>query len=307
MGRYVIRRLLQMIPVFIGTTFLLFLLMSVLGNPLNTLTPAQRRNPAYMEYLTEQFNLDDPVVVQYLKYMWGILHGDFGETFGGQSVIGIVIDRFPVTVTLALTAIAFEIVLGISIGVYAALKRGKFFDNMSLALALVLIAIPLFVLGFTLQWVFGVKLGWVKPAGISEGWPTSYILPAFVLAAGSLAYVLRLTRQSLLETFNMDFMRTAKAKGLPGRTILRKYGLRNSLIPVVTFLGIELGTLMGGAVVTEGIFNIPGIGQQLYTSIRQQETVVVVGISTILVLVYLLSSLAVDVLYAVLDPRIRYE
>lgn len=307
MGRYVIRRLLQMIPVFLGTTFLLFLLMSVLGNPLNTLSPAQRRNPAYMEYLTEQFNLDDPVVVQYLKYMWGILHGDFGETFGGQSVIGIVIDRFPVTVTLSVTAIAFEILIGISIGIYAALKRGKFFDNMSLAMALVLIAIPLFVLGFVLQWVFGVKLGWVKPSGISEGWPTSYILPAFVLAAGSLAYVLRLTRQSLLETFNMDFMRTAKAKGLPGRTVMRKYGLRNSLIPVVTFLGIELGTLMGGAVVTEGIFNIPGIGQQLYTSIRQQETVVVVGISTILVLVYLLSSLVVDVLYAVLDPRIRYE
>lgn len=307
MGRYVIRRLLQMIPVFFGTTFLLFLLMSVLGNPLNALTPAQRQNPAYMEYLTEQFNLDDPVVVQYLKYIWNILHGDFGTTFSGQSVTEIVLQRMPVTITLAVTAIIIEIILGISIGIYAALKRGKFFDNMSLALALILIAIPLFVLGFVLQWVFGVKLGWVAPSGISQGWPTSYILPAFVLAAGSLAYVLRLTRQSLLETFNMDFMRTAKAKGLPARTVLRKYGLRNSLIPVVTFLGIELGTLMGGAVVTEGIFNIPGIGQQLYSSIRQNETVVVVGISTILVIVYLLTSLAVDILYGVLDPRIRYE
>ncbi len=307
MGRYVIRRLLQMIPVFFGTTFLLFLLMSVVGNPLNALTPAQKQNPAYIAYLTEQFNLDDPVIVQYLKYIGGILQGNFGQTFGGQSVWDIVVQRFPVTLTLAVTAIIIEIVLGISIGVYAALKRGKFFDNMSLALALILIAIPLFVLGFVLQWVFGVKLGWVAPSGISQGWPTSYILPAFVLAAGSLAYVLRLTRQSLLETFNLDFMRTAKAKGLPNRTILRKYGLRNSLIPVVTFLGIELGTLMGGAVVTEGIFNIPGIGQQLYTSIRQDETVVVVGISTILVIVYLLTSLIVDVLYAVLDPRIRYE
>jgi oligopeptide transport system permease protein len=307
MGRYVVRRLLQMIPVFFGVTFLLFLLMSVLGDPLNALTPAQRQNPAYTEYLTQEFNLDDPVIVQYLKYIWGILHGDFGTTFSGQSVSEIVIARMPVTITLALTAVLFEVVIGISVGIYAALKRGKWFDNLSLALALVLIAIPLFVLGFVLQWVFGVKLGWVAPSGISQGWPTSYILPAFVLASGSLAYVLRLTRQSLLETFNMDFMRTAKAKGLPQRTILRKYGLRNSLIPVVTFLGIELGTLMGGAVVTEGIFNIPGIGQQLYNSIRQNETVVVVGISTILVIVYLLTSLAVDVLYAVLDPRIRYE
>ena len=307
MGRYVIRRLLLMIPVFFGATFLIYFMMNALGDPLNTLSPQQRQNPAYMEYLTESFNLDDPFVVQYLKYIWGVLHGDFGTTFSGESVWSIVVERFPVTFTLAVTAVAIEIVLGISIGIYAALKRGKFFDNLSLALALVFIAIPLFVLGFVLQWFFGIKLGWVAPSGISQGWPTSYIIPAFVLAAGSLAYVLRLTRQSLLETFNLDFMRTAKAKGLPKSTILRKYGLRNSLIPVVTFLGIELGTLMGGAVVTEGIFNIPGIGQQLYVSIRQQEAVVVVGITTLLIIVYMLSSLLVDILYAVLDPRIRYE
>ncbi|MGV1036149.1 MAG: ABC transporter permease [Candidatus Nanopelagicales bacterium] len=307
MGRYVIRRLLQMIPVFFGTTFLLFILMSVVGNPLNALTPAQRQNPAYIAYLTEQFNLNDPIIIRYFKYIGGIFTGDFGTTFSGQSVSGIIIERFPVTATLAVTAIIIEIVLGITVGVIAARRRGTWFDSTSLAVALILIAIPLFVLGFVLQWLFGIKLGWVAPSGISEGWPISYIIPAFVLAAGSLAYVLRLTRQSLLETMNADFMRTAKAKGLPPRTILRKYGLRNSLIPVVTFLGIELGTLMGGAVVTEGIFNIPGIGQALFSAIRQQDTVVVVGIGTVLVIVYLLSSLLVDVLYAVLDPRIRYE
>jgi len=147
----------------------------------------------------------------------------------------------------------------------------------------------------------------VAPTGISQGWPVSYLLPAFVLAAGSLAYVLRLTRQSLLETFNADFIRTARAKGLPTRTILRRYGLRNSLIPVVTFLGLEVGALMGGAVITEGIFNIPGIGQQLFTSVKQQEAVVVVGITTLLIIIYLIANLLVDILYAVLDPRIRYE
>jgi len=307
MGRYVIRRLLQMIPVFFGTTFLLFLLLSVIGNPLSALSPAQRQNPAYIAYLTQQFNLDDPIIVRYLKYIGDIFTGNFGTTYSGQSVSGIVLERFPVTATLAVTAIIFEILIGITVGVMAARRRGKWFDTASLAVALVLIAIPLFVLAFVLQWLFGIKLGWVAPSGISDGWPTSYLLPAFVLASGSLAYVLRLTRQSLLETMNSDFMRTAKAKGLPPRLILRKYGLRNSLIPVVTFLGIELGTLMGGAVITEGIFNIPGIGQELFSSIRQQETVVVVGIGTILVIVYLLSSLLVDVLYAVLDPRIRYE
>jgi ABC-type dipeptide/oligopeptide/nickel transport system permease component len=307
MGRYVVRRLLQLIPVFFGATFLIYFLMNALGDPLNTLSPQQRQNPAYMAYLTEQFNLDDPFIVQYLKYIGGVLTGNLGTTFSGESVSEIVVTRLPVTATLAGTAVALEIVLGISIGVVAALRRGKLFDNSSLALALIFIAIPTFVLAFTLQWFFGIKLGWVAPTGISQGWPASYIVPAFVLAAGSLAYVLRLTRQSLLETFNADFMRTAKAKGLPGWTILRKYGLRNSLIPVVTFLGIEFGTLMGGAVVTEGIFNIPGIGQQLYTSIRNQEAVVVVGITTLLIIVYMLTSLLVDILYAVLDPRIRYE
>ena len=165
----------------------------------------------------------------------------------------------------------------------------------------------MFVLGFVVQYTFGVRLGWFPPAGIAAGWPTSYILPAFVLAALSLAYVLRLTRGKLLETFNADFMRTAKAKGLPQNTITRRYALRNSLIPVVTFLGADLGALMGGAVVTEGIFNIPGIGQQLYSSIKLQETPVVVGFVTIIVIVYLLASLIVDILYAYLDPRIRYE
>ncbi len=307
MGRYVVRRLLQLIPVFFGATFIIYFLMNALGDPLNTLSPQQRQNPAYMAYLTQEFNLDDPFILQYLKYMAGVFTGNFGTTFTGESVGEIVTTRFPVTATLALTAVAMEIVLGISIGIVAALRRGKFFDNASLALALVFIAIPVFVLAFTLQWLFGVKLGWIAPTGVSQGWPTSYIVPAFVLAAGSLAYVLRLTRQSLLETFGADFMRTAKAKGLPSWTILRKYGLRNSLIPVVTFLGIEVGTLMGGAVVTEGIFNIPGIGQALYTSIVRQEAVVVVGITTLLIIVYMLSSLLVDILYAVLDPRIRYE
>ncbi len=307
MGRYTLRRLLQLIPVFFGATFIIYALMNALGNPLNTLSPQQRRNPAYLEYLTEQFNLDDPFFVQYFKYIGGVLTGDLGTTFSGESVTQIVIERFPVTATLALTAVVIEIVLGIAIGVVAALRRGKLFDNMSLVIALIFIAVPVFVLAFTLQWLFGIKLGWVAPTGISQGWPVSYLLPAFVLAAGSLAYVLRLTRQSLLETFNADFIRTARAKGLPTRTILRRYGLRNSLIPVVTFLGLEVGALMGGAVITEGIFNIPGIGQQLFTSVKQQEAVVVVGITTLLIIIYLIANLLVDILYAVLDPRIRYE
>lgn len=307
MGRYVIRRLLQMIPVFFGVTFVMYFLMFALGDPLANLSAGKQKNPAYEAFLTEQFNLDDPFIVQYLKYLQGILTGDFGTTFVGKSVTDIFMERWPVTLTLGLTAFAIEIVLGIGMGIIAARRKGGIFDRMALGGTLVVISIPVFVMGFVVQYVFGVKLGWFPPAGIAAGWPTSYVLPAFVLAALSLAYVLRLTRYKLLETFGADFMRTAKAKGLPDRTILRKYGLRNSLIPVVTFLGADLGALLGGAVVTEGIFNVPGIGQQLYASIRLQETAVVVGFVTIIVIVFLLMSLLVDVLYAFLDPRIRYE
>lgn len=307
MGRYVIRRLLQMIPVFFGVTFIMYFLMFALGDPIKNLGAGKQKNPAYEAFLTERFNLDDPFIVQYFKYLKGIFTGDFGSTFAGKPVSEIFIERWPVTVKLGLTAFVIEIVLGIGVGVIAARNKGGWVDRLSLGSTLVVISIPVFVLGFVVQYVFGVKLGWFPPAGIQDGWPTSYILPAIVLAGLSLAYVLRLTRYKLLETFGADFMRTAKAKGLPDRTILRKYGLRNSLIPVVTFLGADLGALFGGAVITEGIFNVPGVGQQLYASIRLQEAAVVVGFVTIIVIVFLLMSLLVDVLYAFLDPRIRYE
>jgi len=307
-GRYTVRRLLQMIPVFFGTTFLLYALMFALpGDPVRNLTIGKQTNPAYLEYIRDQFHLNQPFIVQYLLYMKGILTGDFGHTFNGTPVTEIFAQRWPVTLTLALTAFAIELVFGIGIGIWAAVRKGKIVDNLSLVGTLLVIAVPIFVIGYVMQWVFGVKLQWVAPAGIQDGWPKSYILPAIVLASVSLAYALRLTRQSLLETFGSDYVRTARAKGLPSSTVMRRYSLRNSLIPVVTFLGADLASLMAGAVITEGIFNIPGIGQQLYQSIHLHESVVVVGIVTVLVIVYLVMNLLVDLLYGVLDPRIRYE
>ncbi len=308
MGRYTARRVLQMIPVFFGTTFLIYALMFALpGDPVRNLTIGKQTNPAYLDYIRSEFNLDQPFIMQYLIYIKGILTGDFGQTFNGTPVTDIFAQRWPVSVTLALTAFALEVVFGIGFGIWAAVRKGKIFDNLSLTGTLVVVAIPVFVLGYVMQWVFGVKLHWVEPAGIQDGWPKSYILPAIVLASLSLAYALRLTRQSLLEAFSSDYVRTATAKGLPAHKVMTRYSLRNSLIPVVTFLGADLAALMGGAVITEGIFNIPGIGQQLYQSIRLHESVVVVGIVTVLVIVYLIMNLFVDLLYGVLDPRIRYE
>jgi peptide/nickel transport system permease protein/oligopeptide transport system permease protein len=308
MGRYVVRRLLQMIPVFFGTTLLLYALMFALpGNALDVLSQGKPKNPAYLAYIADQFHLNDPFFVQYWKYITGIFRGDFGKTFNGTPVLDIFAQRVPVTVTLALTAFTIEMVFGVALGIWTAVRKGKAIDNGSLIVTLLLIATPIFVLGYVVQWLFGVKLQWFPPAGIQEGWPRSYILPGFVLASASFAFVLRLTRSSLLEVFSTDFVRTARAKGLSSSTVMRKYSLRNSLIPVVTFLGADLGALMGGAIITEGIFNIPGIGNQLYRSIHLHESVVVVGLGTVLIIVYLIANLVVDIIYGALDPRIRYE
>jgi oligopeptide transport system permease protein len=307
MGRYIARRLLQAIPVFLGTTFLIFaLVFAIPGDPIRALSGDKPISKSVYEELQNRYHLNDPFLVQYGKYMAGLVQGDFGQSFRGRDVTEIMKERFPITIKLALFAFAFEILIGISAGVLAGLRRGSFMDNLVLISTTMIVSVPVFVLAFTAQIMLGVKLGWFPIAGLNEGFK-SYLLPGFVLASLSLAYVARLTRTSLVENLRSDYIRTAVAKGLPRKRVVGRHALRNSLIPVVTYLGIDLGALMGGAIVTEGIFNIPGIGQQVFQSIRAQEGPVVIGITTALVLVYITANLLVDVLYGVLDPRIRYE
>ena len=307
MGRFLIRRTLQIIPVFVGTTFIIFaLVFAIPGDPIRALAGERPLAESTYQELRDRYNLDDPLLVQYGKYMGGLAQGDFGSDFRGREVTDIMAERFPVTIRLTLFAFAFELVLGLLAGVLAGLRRGSFVDNLVLVTTVAVVSIPVFVLGFTAQILFGVRLGWLPIAGLYQGW-TSYLLPGMVLGALSLAYVARLTRTSLVENLRADYVRTATAKGMPRSRVVGRHALRNSLIPVVTFLGVDLGALMGGAIVTEGIFNIPGVGQQVFLSIQQQESTVVVGIVTALVVVFILANLLVDVLYAVLDPRIRYD
>lgn len=307
MLRYTLRRLLLTVPVLIGTTFLVFaMVFAIPGDPIRALAGDRpMAEGTYLE-LRDRYNLDDPLLVQYGKYMWSLLQGDFGQDFNGRAVAEIMAERFPVTIKLALVALAFEVLLGIAAGVLAAIRRKSFLDSLVLITTTAIVSIPTFVLGFTLQLVLGVRLGWFPIAGLADGW-RSYLLPGFVLGALSLAYVARLTRTSLVENLRADYVRTATAKGARRTRVVGIHALRNSLIPVVTFLGVDLGALMGGAIVTEGIFNLPGVGQQVFLSVRAQEGPVVVGIVTALVLVFVLANLAVDLLYGLLDPRIRYE
>ncbi|MGW1492214.1 ABC transporter permease [Streptomyces sp. NBC_01410] len=306
MGRYVIRRLLQMIPVFFGTTLLIFLMVNVMGDPIAGLCGDRQCDPATAAQLRKEFGLDKPVWQQYLTYMGNVFTGDFGTAFNGQEVTELMAEAFPVTIRLTLVAIFFEIVIGITLGVITGLKRGRPVDSGVLLLTLVVISIPTFVMGLVLQLLLGVEWGLIKPAVSPEAPLNELLIPGLVLASVSLAYVTRLTRTSIAENARSDYVRTAKAKGLPRGRVVRRHLLRNSLIPVVTFIGADVGALMGGAIVTERIFNIHGVGYQLYQGIVRQNTQTVVGFVTVLVIVFLLANLLVDLLYAVLDPRIRY-
>lgn len=307
MGRYVARRLLLTIPVLIGASFLIFAMVYALpGDPIRALAGDRPLAPSVEAQLTNEFNLNDPLVVQYGKYVAGLFQGDFGTDFRGRPVLDTISQRLPVTARLTVVAIVFEVLIGITAGVLAGIRRNSWFDNVVLVSTTLVVSIPILVLGFLAQYVFGVRLGWFPIAGITQGL-YSYLLPGLVLASTSLAYVTRLTRTSLADNLRADFVRTARAKGLTPRTIVVRHTLRNSLIPVVTFIGADIGALLGGAIITESVFNVPGIGRAVFDAVSQQEGAVVVGIITLMVFVFIFFNLVVDVLYAVLDPRIRYE
>ncbi len=307
MGKYILRRLLQMIPVIIGVTFIIFVMVYALpGDPVAGRCGERPCPASYVAKFRAEHNLDQPLLVQYVMYLGNLLQGDLGTTFTGRDVAHELLIRWPTTIKLAVMAITVEIVVGISAGVLAGMRRGKFVDSLVTVSTLILISIPIFVIGSLAQLIFGVKLGWF-PVTSTQGTFYQLILPAFVLASISVAYVARLMRTNLVENLRADYVRTARAKGLShGRTI-GVHALRNSLIPVITYIGIDLGALMGGALVTERIFNVNGVGNFLYRGIQQKDGSIVVGTITMLVLVFLLANLIVDVLYGVLDPRISND
>ena len=306
MGKYVIRRLLQMIPVIIGVTFIIYAAVFALGDPTVGRCGERACPPGYIAAFRKEYNLDEPLVVQYLLYMGNLIRGDLGTNFYGNEVIDELAARWPTTLKLGFMALIIESVIGITAGVLAGIRRGKFIDSLVTVSTLFLISIPLFVIGVVAQLIFGVRLGWF-PVTATQGTWYQLIMPAFVLASASVAYIARLMRANLAENLRADYVRTAKAKGLTNARTVGVHTLRNSLIPVITFIGIDIGALMGGAVVTERIFNINGIGNFLYRSITQKDGTSVVGTVVCLVLIYLFVNLLVDVLYGFLDPRISHD
>lgn len=304
---YLLRRLLQMIPVFFGATFLIYAMVFLIpGDPVAALAGDKPLSESVINTLREQYNLDKPFIVQYLLYLQGIFTGDFGTTFSNRDVLDVIAEAFPVTLKLAVMALIIETIFGIGFGVIAGIRKGGLFDSTVLVISLVIIAVPIFVIGFVSQFLLGVKWG-IAPISVGSNTSIqSLLLPAFVLGLVSFAYVLRLTRSSVAENLSADHVRTAYAKGLSKPRVITVHVLRNSLIPVVTFIGADLATLMGGAIVTEGIFNINGIGGLVFRSVQISEAPTVVSVVTLLVIIYMLATLIIDLLYAALDPRIRY-
>lgn len=306
LGTYVLRRLLQMIPVVLGATFLIFVMVFSIGDPSAGRCGERACPPAYVARFRAEYNLDEPLLVQYALYLGRLLQGNLGNAYNGDSIAAALIERWPTTIRLAIIALVFETVIGIAAGIIAGIRRGRFIDHLVTVSSLVVISIPVFVIGSLAQMLFGVRLGWF-PVTASNGTWGELLLPGLVLGSLSVAYIARLMRGTLAENLRADYVRTARSKGLgPGRAI-GVHTLRNSLIPVITYIGYDVGALMGGAIVTERIFNINGIGGYLFRGIASKDGSIVVGTLTCLVLVYLLVNLIVDVMYGVLDPRISHD
>lgn len=307
MLRYIVFRILQVIPVLLGTTFLIyFMVFAMPGDPIIAMFGDKTPNPIVLEKLRAQYNLDKPFIVQYFLYLKGILVGDFGVSFSGQPVSDILARTFPVTAKLAIMAIVLEFVLAIVIGLFSGLRKGKLFDNVNLLIGLALMSVPIFVIAFIGQYFFAIKFEWFRATAGGGAPLQDLILPAIVIGITGYATSMRLTRSSVIDTLNQDFVRTAYSKGLSRNRVVPVHVLRNSMIPTVTNTAANFGVLLVGATVTEGIFNVPGVGNTLYQAIIRGENATVVSFVTIMVLLYLAVNLVVDLLYAVLDPRIRY-
>lgn len=304
---YVVRRVALIIPVFFGATLLIYFMVFALpGDPIRALYGDHPPAQSVIDALRHQYHLDEPILVQYWYYISGVLRGHLGTTYSGLPVVDVMKQAFPVTFRLAMLALLFEAAAGIVVGLVSGLRKGKVFDTSALVVSLLLISLPTFVIGFVLQFVLGVKWHLISPS-VGVGAPTQQlIVPAVVLATVSFAYIVRLTRASVSDNLSADFVRTATAKGLGRRRVITVHVLRNSLIPVVTYLGVDVGNLMVGAIVTEHIFDVPGVGNAVYQAVNRHEGPTVVSFVAVMVIIFMLANLLVDLLYAVLDPRIRY-
>src|SRR5215207_7221563 len=332
MLRFVVRRLLQLIPILFGLSILLFAWLRLLpGGPASALL-GERATPERVAAINRAYGLDQPIWVQYWRYLQRVIRFDFGESItDGRPVTQVLLDQFPGTVELTIAALLFATVVGIPLGYFAARRHGGALDGVSVVGSLIGITIPVFFLAFLLKYVFAVRLGWLPPSGrqdvridathitnffvldgfltreLDASWDamTHLILPGIALGTIPLAIIVRITRAAVLDVVNEDYVRTAEAKGLTTAVIRRRHILRNAMLPVTTTIGLQLGLLLSGAILTERVFAFPGIGSEIVSAITNKDYAVLQGVILLVAVLYVLINLVVDLLYGVLDPRVR--
>jgi len=306
MTMYVMRRLFMLIPVLLGVSFLTFAIAQITpGDPVVLMLGNYATSERVTE-LREQLGLDDPFLVQYARYVWNAMHGDLGKSIRGQTlVLDEIVARFPSTLELTMSAMLFAVIGGVSAGVVAATTRRRWVDGMTMVIALVGLSVPSFWLAIILIIIFGINLGWVSVTG-GEG-IKDLILPSFCLGVGPAAVLARLTRSSILEVVREDYVRTARAKGLSERVVTLRHVLRNALVPVVTLIGLQFASLLGGTVFIESVFARPGLGRFAVNAITARDFPQIQGVVLFAATIYVLFNLSIDLLYGFLDPRIRYD
>jgi peptide/nickel transport system permease protein len=331
--KFIIRRLLQLVVVLFVLSILLFAWLRALPGGVVSAMLGERATPESRARLTEAFGLNEPLPVQYWRFLSRALQGDFGVSTGvqpGHTATSILIERFPATVELSFVALLLAIVTAIPLGYLAAKKRASLLDNTSIVVSLIGVAVPVFFLAFLLKYVFAIKLGWLPVSGrssipdathvtgffvldglLTREWDAAWdalkhlILPGIALASIPFAMVFRITRASVLEVLDEDFVRTAQAKGLSHRVVRGRHIMRNALLPVITAVGLQVGALLAGAVLTETVFNFGGIGEALKFAFTLRDYPVLQLLVFVAALTYVLVNLLVDILYAVVDPRVR--
>lgn len=309
MYKYILKRLVMLIPVIIGVTFIVFFILNLApGDPAAIILGDQATAEA-LAMKREELGLNDPILVRYFNYMLGVFQGDLGVSYKNSiPVWNQVIERFPNTAILAVCGILIALIIGIPVGILSAKKQYSAMDNVSMVLALVGVSMPNFWSGLLLVMLFSLALGWLPSQGMGDGFiplVKSLVLPSFTLGINSCAMVARMTRSSMLEVIRQDYIYTARAKGVDEKKITTRHMLRNALIPIITAVGLQFGTLLGGAMLAETVFSWPGLGRLMVDSIKSRDIPMVLGCVIFLATMFTVVNLLVDIVYAFVDPRIK--
>ncbi len=304
MYKYILKRLFMLVPVIIGITFIVFSIVSFTpGNP-GRLILGVTASEESVNQLNEELGVNDPFIIKYKNYMCNAIKGDFGNSYNtGEPVVDMLIQRFPTTLRLAIIAILIASFIGIPLGIISAVKQHSFIDSLSMISALLLASIPGFWLGLMLILLFALKLG-IFPVTGDETW-LNYVLPSITIAAPTMAIITRVTRSTMLEVIRQDYIRTAKAKGAGKLRTIWKHSLKNTLIPVITIIGMDFGYLLGGTIIVEVLFGMSGVGQIMVKAIRMKDMPIIMASVTLLAAIFCILNLIVDLLYAYIDPRIK--